>query len=522
MYLRQLEIMGFRGIKRLSIHLRPNMLLIGENAWGKSSLLAALSLILNGKNSLYQFTAEDFHQSDEQQDITLLFTFSARDNKEDNAKHNQDLQSVLVPNEDGLERIYLRVSGEKQNDKIITHYSFLNEQGEQIEEKSAVKIAKILINRYPIYRFRDAYLNKQKLHSTTTPHPITDGEYSREFNAIITLLQHYFMQTPLEDPVFDATILWDDLKQLCAKLKQDESRQLQRQFLALWTSLITAENHTENHTENHAEASHLVHPILIFETPESRLHPRMVAILWELTQYLPIQRITTTNSVELISQAALRDICRLVRYTDRTRAYQLARNDLGKEDLRRLTFHVHHNRSLALFARTWILVEGETEVWILNELAELLGVNLDTEGVRIVEFAQSGLRPLIKYAQAMGIEWYVLTDGDEAGRKYAETVKSLLDTPENYSQHITQLPRSDIEHFFYTEGFEDLFIRLSRWEPRNGHYPMNKIIQRAIQRTSKPDLAIALSNEMKNRGTQSIPLLFKKLFSKVLTLTRTQ
>lgn len=51
MYLRQLEIMGFRGINRLSIHLRPNMLLIGENAWGKSSLLAALSLILNGKNT---------------------------------------------------------------------------------------------------------------------------------------------------------------------------------------------------------------------------------------------------------------------------------------------------------------------------------------------------------------------------------------------------------------------------------------------------------------------------------------
>lgn len=47
MYLRQLDIVEFRGIKRLSITLRPNMVLIGENAWGKSSLLAALSLILN-------------------------------------------------------------------------------------------------------------------------------------------------------------------------------------------------------------------------------------------------------------------------------------------------------------------------------------------------------------------------------------------------------------------------------------------------------------------------------------------
>ena len=51
---------------------------------------------------------------------------------------------------------------------------------------------------------------------------------------------------------------------------------------------------------------------------------------------------------------------------------------------------------------------------------------------------------------------------------------------------------------------------------------MHKIIQRAIQRTSKPDLAIALSNEIEQRGMQAIPVLFKRLFSKVLNLTRTQ
>ena len=514
MYLRQLEIMGFRGIHRLSINLRPNMLLIGENAWGKSSLLAALSAILNGKNELYQFTEEDFHQSHEQQNITLLFTFSERDNNEDSAPQNHELQPVFVPHDDGLDRIYLRVSGERQNGKIHTHYSFLNEQGEPLALPSAVKIAQVLINRHPIYRFRDARVNPQKLHAATTLCPTAPALNCQEFQAVGTLLQHYFMRTPIEDPVFDATALWDQLKQLCAKLKQDESHQLQRQLFEFWMSLLVAEGHFDPH--------HLVRPILIFEDPEARLHPRMVAILWELSTYLPIQRITTTNSVELVSQAGLRDICRLVRYTDRTRAYQLDRHDLGKEDLRRLTFHVHHNRSRALFSRTWILVEGETEVWILNELAQLLGVNLDTEGIRIVEFAQSGLRPLIKYAQAMGIEWYVLTDGDDAGRKYAETVRSLLNEDENPEQRLTTLPRADIEHFFYADGFEEVFIRLARWVPQNGHFPMHKIIQRAIQRTSKPDLAIALSNEIERRGSQSIPLLFKKLFSKVLNLTRTQ
>ncbi|MDD7425454.1 MAG: DUF2813 domain-containing protein [[Actinobacillus] rossii] len=514
MYLRRLEIMGFRGINRLSINLRPNMLLIGENTWGKSSLLAALSLILNGQNTLYQFTLEDFHQSQEQQNITLLFTFSERDNKEDSKAQNQDLHTVFVPHDDGLDRIYLRVTGERQGNDIHTDYSFLNEHGEPLNLESAVDIALILINRHPIYRFRDARVNKQKLHVATTLCPSSTNYACREFLAVGTLLQHYFMRTPLEDPVFDATNLWNDLKSLCTKLKQDTSRQLQRQLLEFWTSLLMLERHLEPNS--------LTRPILIFEDPEARLHPRMVAILWELTQYLPIQRITTTNSVELISQVALRDICRLVRYTDRTRAYQLDRHDLGKEDLRRLTFHIHHNRSLALFARTWILVEGETEVWILSELADLLSINLATEGIRIVEFAQSGLRPLIKYAQAMGIEWYVLTDGDDAGRKYTETVKAMLNAQEKPDDRVTTLPRTDIEHFFYAEGFDDVFIRLARWLPQNNYFPMHKIIQRAIQRTSKPDLAIALSNEIEQRGMQAIPVLFKRLFSKVLNLTRTQ
>lgn len=514
MYLRQLEIMGFRGINRLSIHLRPNMLLIGENAWGKSSLLAALSLILNGKNTLYQFTAEDFHQSQEPQNITLLFTFSERDKQENDAPQNEALQDVFVPHDDGLDRIYLRVTGEGQGEKIETHYSFLNVHGETIELKSAENIALILVNRYPIYRLRDARLNQHSLKRATTLASKIENHSCLELHAVGVLVQHYFMRTPLEDPVLDSTNLWNDLKSLCAKLKQDEQGQLQYQLLHFWLSLLNAEHPTET--------TQSVHPILIFEDPESRLHPRMVTILWELTQYLPIQRITTTNSVELLSQASLRDICRLVRYTDRTRAYQLNRRDLSKEDLRRLTFHIHHNRSLALFSRTWILVEGETEVWLLSEIAELLGIHLAMEGIRIVEFAQSGLRPLIKYAQAMGIEWYALTDGDEAGRKYADIVKMMINEQEKPEDRLTILPRSDIEHFFYVEGFDQVFVRLAHWIAQNNVYPMHKIIQRAIQRTSKPDLAIAISNEIEQRGTQSIPLLFKRLFSKVLNLSRTQ
>ena len=45
MILERVEIVGFRGINRLSLMLEQNNVLIGENAWGKSSLLDALTLL---------------------------------------------------------------------------------------------------------------------------------------------------------------------------------------------------------------------------------------------------------------------------------------------------------------------------------------------------------------------------------------------------------------------------------------------------------------------------------------------
>ena len=41
MKLDRIEIAGFRGIRRLSLSLDELTVLIGENAWGKSSLLDA-------------------------------------------------------------------------------------------------------------------------------------------------------------------------------------------------------------------------------------------------------------------------------------------------------------------------------------------------------------------------------------------------------------------------------------------------------------------------------------------------
>jgi len=213
-------------------------------------------------------------------------------------------------------------------------------------------------------------------------------------------------------------------------------------------------------------------------------------------------------------------VCRLVRESARVAAWRLGPGGLNAEDARRIAFHIRVNRPSSLFARCWLLVEGETENWVINELARQCGHHFDAEGVKVIEFAQSGLKPLIKFARRMGIEWHVLVDGDEAGKKYAATVRSLLDNDRDRTrEHLTELPALDMEHFMYREGFADVYHRVAQLPP---NVPMNmrRVIVKAIPRSSKPDLAIEVALEAGRRGVESVPHPFRKMFSRALWLAR--
>lgn len=50
---------------------------------------------------------------------------------------------------------------------------------------------------------------------------------------------------------------------------------------------------------------------------------------------------------------------------------------LDDEEERKICFHITRSRGELLFARCWLLVEGESEFWILDGLARLLNRPLD-------------------------------------------------------------------------------------------------------------------------------------------------
>ncbi|MGU0043901.1 DUF2813 domain-containing protein [Escherichia coli] len=64
----------------------------------------------------------------------------------------------------------------------------------------------------------------------------------------------------------------------------------------------------------------------------------MLSVAWHLLNLLPLQRIATTNSGELLSLTPVEHVCRLVRESSRVAAWRLGPSGLSTEDSRRISF----------------------------------------------------------------------------------------------------------------------------------------------------------------------------------------
>ena len=261
-------------------------------------------------------------------------------------------------------------------------------------------------------------------------------------------------------------------------------------------------------------------PIIIFEDIESRLHPSLLLSLWSIIEPTSSQKIVTTNSGDLLSSISLECLRRLDRAFYDTTCYKIDKSVLNYEDMRKIAFHVRMNRPMAFFARTWILVEGETEVWMLTQVASILGISLQCQGIRIIEFAQCGLKPLIKIAIQLGIKFHVLTDGDDAGKKYADTTRAFINA-KNISKYLTVLPQKDIEHYLFASGYAKVIKQAAglaaNTQLKKG-LNADKVIDMAIKKKTKPGLALLLVDAIQKRGIQGIPVEFARIIQTVLSM----
>jgi len=261
-------------------------------------------------------------------------------------------------------------------------------------------------------------------------------------------------------------------------------------------------------------------PILLVDDLGDQLHPTWLASIGSMITNLPAQLVVTTHSAELLARVALTSVRRLVRRGRQIDVFAVGRRLRSLEDQRRVSYHIRLRSPGSLLARCWLLVEGETEAWIIPELARIMGVEFPVEGVRCVEFDQAGVAPMVKIADDLGIAWRLLSDGDQAGQHYALAAENWSGSAESRGG-VARLNAPDIEHYLFRNGFESVYRRVARIARSPGsRSDARLVIRTAVKKTSKPAMALAVLEHANQRGPSSVPLELARLIGELAALAR--
>lgn len=529
MYLEHIDVVNFRGITELRLDLEPSTTVcFGENAWGKTTLVEALQSTLGSRT----ITESDFHRlENDRSTIARRLGISLRFGGEP----PKGWDSAGWRDAHGAFHLTLHWAGKRLGrGKAKVDRLFLGPEGRELPlpDGDAALLADLVVKAHPLHVFHElrlaegmlapAFSPDLELHEDperavrriferllTVPHQVHPSELARGLEALQHLAERRpeLFQPPASAPrratdIADTPMGLHDGQSLGDLARRAGSGTRQVALLALVGAMLQAEMAWP-------QASG-VSPILVLEDPETHLHPIQLATIWNLVSQLPVQKLVTTAHGALLASVPSRALRRLVRRTRQTVVFpDPEARPLSPTDVRRVAFHVRTHQTESLFARVWLLVEGETESWLLPELARVSGISFPLEGIHCVAFAQAGLAPLIAFADRFGIPWHLIADGDEAGRHYAIKARHLLKgRPE--SRHLTILPDKDMEHFLWRNGFADVFRRAA---PHPEYTDPENIIHQALRATSKPGMALEVAEEAGRRGINAVPTALKKCFA---------
>lgn len=260
----------------------------------------------------------------------------------------------------------------------------------------------------------------------------------------------------------------------------------------------------------------LSEPILTLEEPEAHLHPWATRSLWTALDAIRGQKIIATHSGDLLSRVPLGSIRRFCRENGNVVIKQLRKGTLEPDDQRKIEFHLLNSRSELLFARCWLLVEGESEYWLFTGVADILDHHFDRLGIRVVNTRLSGVEPLVKVANDFGIAWSFVGDGDQQGQKDKAACEKYVKAQE-IPQRLTVLNQPNIEVFLCENGFGHVFEahisdqKKHLMTAKKGARKYWEQVVEAQPNKHKPAIIHEVLAEMKSKGKKSVPEELKRI-----------
>ena len=558
MYLAKFHIENFRGIRSVDLTFDQESIMIGENDCGKSTILEALALILGSEieSESPQFKLFHFFCLTQGEvavpvgPIRLALTFVERYLREwstldTGALHVVWPKSNEIPNELIFE-MWAIPTLDGSDSKA--HWKLTVEQSETVLQEDDPKVLEWIRQMSPLIWVRggakSGRIDLGRLMGKTGG-PIQEGnpEMLDMMGKIDTHYKNVMAGTTtnIQEELQSGYNVAVDLLNKATSIFSGKRGSLHRVVEeVLGDKAVSPQSESHDVLRLHGSAAEkigvllftvaLLHsgtrvlhpgaePIILIEDPEAHLHPMTLMSIMVLIEDIKWQKIITTQSSLLISTVPLFSLRRITRDRGFVKEWKVSPGSISNEDLRRLNYHLRMRHGEATFGRCWLLIEGESETWILPNMARLCGFELQLEGVECVEFAQCGIKPLIRIAEQLGIEWYLLADGDKSGDYYVETARTFLSEGEEESKRITQFHEWDIENFFWSQGYSGVYQHYAEVSQRvSKSIPPKQVIRRAIENRSKPFLAIAVVEAASRDGSPRVPELLRKMITTVVDL----
>jgi len=563
--LSKVKIENFRGINCVEIDLdRDITVLIGENNTGKSSVLEALRLCLDAIKSdkTCNFSEYDFYRDDTCQDLSSCKSITLTLSFLESAEHpwpdhiTQALNDVIVGEEHSV--IKLRVTGrfDAETGEPVQSWCFLDAADNEMVGKNLV--IRDLRRLRPFF-FQTALRSaKDQFHGQSTywssflrNKDIDDDTRNKLENELLAINQK------IVDAHASFKDVTEEMKQISklVAVGTEESitvdpapadvykalRYTDVNLLTLSNAKIPIRSHGEGtqslsvlllfsaylKTRLHADVDKFAEPIIAIEEPEAHLHPNAVRAVWRLLEGLPGQKIVATHSGDILSEVPVEKLRRMNRLGSATECKAIPAALLTGEELRKFNHHVRRNRGELLFAKCWLLVEGETDVSVFAECAQLLDIDFHRNGIRIVECSQAGGPGIfIKVADAMGITWHLVADNDDGGQKYVAAAKDLLNG-RSEQDHITTLSYPNIDILLccsgygapYREGVGPQKVdELTAATDTPDYWEQVYNIIHKTRGFSKPAAALESILLMKDKGKDGVPGELATIIGRITTL----
>ncbi len=562
MRLTSVTVRNFRCIKELTVELDQLTVLVGENNSGKTAFLEAIRMCLDRLRGRSRsiFHEYDYHFADETStpaaadpiEIELFFQEPKQGAWPDEII--QDLEKVAVLGDDDRYRITFSVTSsfDSAGADFTLDWSFLDADGNPLtgaaKNVSYLTTLQRLCPSFYLSALRDA-----------SQHFTSRGRYWRAFLSEASIpeadrqnLEAEFAK--LNDQLLAAHQPLADVRTRLENAKKviDFGAGDAVAVDALPTKLFALLSRTQVSLASRAGAKipvarqgegtqslmvlllfdaflrsqlsqldSIAEPITSLEEPEAHLHPCAIRALMGIVGELPGQTLLSTHSGDLLAAVDPLSVRRFVHLGSNIQVFRIKPGSLDDEELRKFNYHVRRSRGELLFARCWLLGEGETETILFVGAAEALDLDLERAGVRCVEYSQTDVGMLGKVANQLAIAWYCVVDNDSGRGKYANKVKGQLDGAVEADRLV--LPYVNVERLLCARGFGHIYeagMSDQKTQPTSAHGSpayWNEVFAALPNSFSKPAAALEAVLEMKNRP-MAVPPELKSILIKAIEL----